>query len=224
MRQFFFILSITIFSSLPFNASAVLIGGVEFPQGLSSFADSISNFTSGTPSADSEYLRADNALGAPDFAGVTNCTSQASCTFVSLGSGGSAVFQFVDNFLTGSGDSALDLWIFEVGPDVEDTFVDVSTDGINWTAVGKVFGATSGIDIDAFGFTTSSMLSYVRLTDDPNEGNNFGRTPGADIDSVGAITSVFVPSTPPPTPAPEPSILMLFAIGLLGLRLNRKHS
>jgi hypothetical protein len=223
MRQLLFILSITIVSSLPFSASAVLIGGVEFPQGLSSFADSVSSFTSGTPGADSEYLNTDNALGAPDFNGVTNCTSQASCTFLSLGSGGSAVFQFVDNFLTGSGDSDLDLWVFEVGPDVEDTFVEVSTDGIIWTAVGKVFGATSGIDVDAFGFTTSSMLSYVRLTDDPNEGNNFGRTPGADIDSVGAITSVFVPSTPPPIPTPEPSILMLFAAGLLGLRLNRKH-
>jgi hypothetical protein len=224
MRQFFFVLSITLLSSLPFHASAVLIGGVEFPQGLSSFADSVSNFTNGTPSADAEYLGADNALGAPDFNGVTNCADQASCTFLSLGNGGSVVFQFIDNYLTGSGNNDLDLWIFEVGPDVEDTFVEVSSDGIIWTDVGKVFGATSGIDIDQFGFDPSSILSYVRLTDDPNEGNTSGRTPGADIDSVGAITSVFVPSTPPPTPAPEPSILLLFAAGLVGLRFNRKNN
>lgn len=42
----------------------------------------------------------------------------------------------------GSGDSQPDLWIFEVGPDVEDQFVEVSTDGQTWSPVGKVGGST----------------------------------------------------------------------------------
>jgi UDPglucose 6-dehydrogenase len=86
--------------------------------------------------------------------------------------------------LTGSGTSAKDLHIFEVGSDVEDTFVDISSDGIVWHSVGKVYGAISSIDIDAFGFGVSDAFTYVRLTDDPNEGAKTGTTVGADIDSV----------------------------------------
>ena len=56
---------------------------------------------------------------------------------------------FIDNALTNSGDGGFDLHIFEIGPDVEDTFVEISVDGVVWHAVGKVFGSTAGIDIDA---------------------------------------------------------------------------
>ncbi len=215
MRKLLFI-ALLAFS---FNASAVLIGGVEFPQGTASFADAVSEYDPGSPQPTTPNQGTSNAIGAPDFAGGGSCADQASCTYLSLGNGGSAVFQFIDNLLTGSGDSELDLWIFEVGPDVEDTFVEVSEDGLSWTLVGKVFGATNGVDIDAFGFTPASVLSYVRLTDDPNEGLTTGDSVGADIDAVGAITTRIVP---PPVPTPEPSILMLFAAGLLGFRLVKK--
>jgi hypothetical protein len=80
--------------------------------------------------------------------------------------------------------------VFEVGSDVEDTFVEISKDGQEWHSVGKVFGATDSIDIDAFGFTPSDEFSFVRLTDDPDEGGTTGETPGADIDAVGAISAV----------------------------------
>ena len=73
--------------------------------------------------------------------------------------------RFTNNSLTGSGNSNLDLWIFEIGPDIEDTFVDVSKDGSTWFSVGAVTGSTRGVDIDAFGFGTSDFFSYVRLTD-----------------------------------------------------------
>jgi hypothetical protein len=42
---------------------------------------------------------------------------------VTLGRGGSLTLAFTDNVLTGGGTPAPDLYIFEVGPDVEDTFV-----------------------------------------------------------------------------------------------------
>jgi hypothetical protein len=220
MRRLLSVLTIVISTAFSFNASAVLIGGVDFPQGLSSFADAVSDYTPGAPLPATPYQGAVNALGAPDYSGSTTCADQASCEYVSLGSGGSLVFQFIDNLLTGSGDTDLDLWIFEIGPDVEDTFVEVSTDGAVWIPVGKVFGATNGIDIDAFGFTPASVLSYVRLTDDPNEGGTGGATPGADIDAIGAITTRIVP---PPIPTPEPSVLLLLGAGLIGFRLAKKR-
>ena len=194
-------------------AHAVFIGniqgGTDFPQGDISFADSVVSYIpAGPPSP--PHRGAFNALGLPDYAGGNSCPNQANCSFVSLGGGGSIILQFDDNKLTGSGDAALDIWIFEVGPNVEDTFVDISKDGINWTSVGKVFGSTAGIDIDAFGFTASDLFSFVRLTDDINEGGTgAGGTVGADIDAVGAISTVRT--------VPEPGTFALAGIGLLGL-------
>jgi hypothetical protein len=168
------------------NSRAVLIGGVEFPSGASSLADTVVSYdpviVGGQPVAAAR--NSSNSLGVPGGGSV------------SLGDGGSITLRFTDNSLTGSGNAALDLWIFEIGPDVEDTFVEISKDGTSWSSVGKVFGATSGIDIDAFGFNTSDFFSYVRLTDDPNEGDQSGTTVGADIDAVGAISSAPPVSTP----------------------------
>ena len=76
-----------------------------------------------------------------------------------------------------------------MGPDVEDTFVEISVEGAVWHPVGKVFGSTAGIDIDAFGFGPGDHFSFIRLTDDGNEGGQTGDTVGADIDAVGAIAS-----------------------------------
>jgi hypothetical protein len=136
---------------------------------------------------------------------------------VSLGRGGRLTLQFTDNLLTGSDDADLDLWIFEVGPDVEDTFVEISADGVIWFAVGSVFGTTSGIDIDAFGFGSTDTFGFVRLRDDPAEGGTSGASVGADIDAVGAISTIRT--------APEPAALALIAFGLaaVGYRRNRRR-
>ncbi|WP_395342485.1 hypothetical protein PN836_001055 [Ningiella sp. W23] len=211
-------LSTLLLAGISFSTQAAIIGGVEFPDGAASFADKVVSFTPGDPSATSPYSNPENAIGIPDFdAASTSCTD-TDCEYVSLGRGGSIVLEFVDNLLTGSNNSDLDLWVFEIGPDVEDTFVDVSADGLVWTSVGKVFGATSGIDLDAFGFDASSLLRFVRLTDDPDEGDLTGLTVGADIDAVGAISTILVP----PTDVNAPSIAILIGLMMTGLIARRK--
>lgn len=199
-------------------AHAVFIGnaqgGTDFPQGAISFADTVVSFAPGTGGLTTPHLGTFNALGIPDYAGVTDCPSQAACPYVSLGSGGSIVLRFDDNRLTGSGDSSPDLWIFEVGPDVEDTFVDISTNGSDWHAVGKVLGSTRGVDLDHYGFGPDAQFTYVRLTDDPHEGSTSGVTVGADIDAVGAISTV-------PVPEPGTWAMLLVGLGLLGVMGRR---
>ena len=202
-------------------AHAVMYGGVDFPQGSISFADQVVSYTLNPASIPSTgYQGAFNALGAPNYSGAS-CATQAACTFASLGAGGTLVLRFTDNVLTGSDSNAFDLWIFEVGPDVEDTTVDVSVDGLNWQSVGLVTGSTRGIDIDAFGFGTTSAFSYVRLIDVANEGaTGNGGSVGADIDAVGAI------STRAPVPSvPEPATwaMMVGGFGLIGAAMRRRQ-
>ena len=199
----------------PAMADSVTYDGIDFPGGDISFADVVVIYEpnlGGTPPTDPNYMDETAALGAPDYDSPNGS--------VSLGSGGRITLQFTDNVLTGSGDDGFDLHVFEIGPDVEDTFVEISKDGSDFVSVGKVFGSTSSIDIDAFGFGISDLFYFVRLTDDPNEGERSGSTVGADIDAVGAITTM---APPPPTVVPTPSAAVA-GLAAFGMLLTRRRA
>jgi MYXO-CTERM domain-containing protein len=211
------------------RAVAVEYDGILFPQGDVSFADFVVSADTGagtTIPATSTAGDPDEALGPPDYADDTDFG------FYTLGVGGSITLQFVDNALSGSGDSSPDLHVFEIGPDVEDTFVEISVDGSpgSFFAIGKVFGSTSSLDIDAAlalqGLDPFTPISFVRLIDDAAEGqsNPSADFAGADIDAVGAIRSVAPP--PPPTPngeVPLPGALPLLGLGAAALVALRRR-
>lgn len=191
------------------NALAVLIGGIEFPDGAISFADAVidyDNTLGGSPPTDANFLDPAESLGVPDYVNPIGS--------VSLGRGGLLEVGFVDNVLTNDGGPGLDIHIFEIGPDIEDTFVsirptaatalvllpaiyDADLDG--FYEIGMVMGATDSIDIDSF-FPPAApgtyMFDAVQLIDDENDGQQAGPTVGADIDAIGAISTIPMPGDP----------------------------
>ncbi len=138
------------------------------------FADEVVAFVSGHPAARKTRNLPEWALGKPS-------RQQPALT---LGCGGSLTVRFVDNALINvPGD---DLYVFETGPDVEATRVEISVDGTHWRYVGKVAGATASLDIDAYAQADESF-AFVRLTDLRQSCQS--DTPGADIDAIAAIGS-----------------------------------
>ena len=91
--------------------NAAMFGGIEFPDGEISFADSVISydpaFSGGNVPTDPNFMDPGAAVGAPDYISPLGS--------VSLGSGGQLVIRFIDNRLTGSGNADPDLHIFEIG-------------------------------------------------------------------------------------------------------------
>lgn len=177
---------------------------------------------------DAPCVSLNEMLGPPDAA-PGGCTG-----FASIGEGGVAVLEFVDNRLVGDGDIASpDLAVFEGGDHPEaywvwvaETFDPASPlDMSVWTFVDRWAGDDEGnttnfpnyLDIDwAFGGDAADRLfRYVMLWDDP-DAENFGqgRWAGIDIDAVGALNSVAVPL---------PASALLLVAGLGGLAALRRR-
>ncbi len=194
-------------------ASAATIGGIDFPDGATSFADSVVSYTPGTGFATNGACQDTSlALGVPDFGGG-NCDG-----YVSLGQGGSIVLQFTDNALTTSGDIDADLHVFEVGSAVEAMMIAISTNAVDWIELGTLSGQPTSINIDGVtGVVDGTAYSYVRITDDPNSGPGSGVFSGADIDAVGAISSTT------PVPLPATGLMLVGAMGLLASAKRRKN-
>ena len=166
-------------------ADPLLVQGISFPQGPVSFADEVLNYKVGGGSKH-PFDKPDAVISLPNG----NVCKANKCPSFSLGKNGFITIKFNDNYLTTSGDSSDDLWIFEVGEVVESTAVEISKNGKDWISVGKVEGATSGIDIDAYkanGIIDDTKYYYVKLTD--LKGESSPPYQGADIDAVAAISA-----------------------------------
>ncbi len=163
-------------------AHAELIQGIEFPDGAKSFADAVTSYSPGA-GVTAAYQTPLKTLGVPDYSPYNG--------YAALGNQGTLVLRFLDNSLTTSGTSAHDLWIFEVGEDIEATSVYISQDGVSWIYVGATNGGTRGIDIDSYigqGVVAGEKYSFVKLVDlAPNTSSS--PYAGADIDAVAAISS-----------------------------------
>jgi outer membrane protein OmpA-like peptidoglycan-associated protein len=147
-------------------------------QGESSFADAVVSFKPGKRAAAGTAAKPAHTLGKPDY------TMPSAPGFLALGCDGELVVRFDDNALVQS--AGPDLYIFEVGPDVEATEVAVSIDGGTWIEVGRVEGARSDLELKGL-IEDDQSYRFVRLR---NAGTDCaGRYPGADIDAVAAVGS-----------------------------------
>lgn len=154
-------------------------GEVMFPMGDVSFADTVDSYASGDPSPSDRASNPEALLGVPDRAEHDNGG------YVSLGCGGELVLGFEDNVLVDV--AGPDLYVFEVGPDVEPTALAVSSDGETWVRVGQVSGGKAEIDLAPY-VPEGAQFRHVKLVD-LKSGCSARETPGADIDAVGAIGS-----------------------------------
>jgi flagellar motor protein MotB len=156
-------------------------GFVYMPTGKISFADELVEYTEGNPKTDEKY----NGGQANIVLGEANYNIETRKGFFSLGCGGSITVRFKDNALTDI--DGPDLYIFEVGSEIEKTQLEISKDGVNWITVGEISGGRAEVDIKDF-VQPGEVFYYVRLTD--LKTGCGGHWPGADIDAIAALGSV----------------------------------
>lgn len=154
-------------------------GYVKLPQGDISFADTVISYKPGNPAPIPHNSNPKDAIGPPDF------KADSISGFVSLGVGGELILGFTNNALINI--PGPDLYVFEMGRYVEETFLLVSKNGRKWISVGKIKGGSSLVDI---GDSTlpGDIFRYVKLIDAKTKSND-AMWPGADIDAVAAIGS-----------------------------------
>ncbi|MBI5788980.1 MAG: PEP-CTERM sorting domain-containing protein [Candidatus Schekmanbacteria bacterium] len=197
------------------KALAINYMGIEFPYGALSFADEVVSYTVGE-NVTAPYNDPSKSLGIPDQGQINSPEFWNS--FVSLGDGGTLIVKFTDNFVTPSGDTNPDLWIFEAGKRHEQFSASISKNGFDWFYIGVTQSREqTGFNIDGVpGIGYRQLYYYVKLVD--MYGRASSHLPGyagADIDAVGAI-SAKAPD-PDPEPVPEPAALLLISSGLLGM-------
>jgi flagellar motor protein MotB len=151
-------------------------GEIRLRLGDLSFADEVSSFRRGDPAAADQHSVPEEALGSPDY------DTAIDDRYLTLGCGGELVVRFTDNAL---GDvEGPDIFVFEIGPAVEQTSLAISKNGTTWIEVGRITGGIAAIDIRGVA-NPFDTYSFLRLTDDRTA--CFGEWPGADIDAVAAV-------------------------------------
>jgi len=99
---------------------------------------------------------------AKQILGAPNYDQAADTNYLTLGCGGTVIVRFTDNALVET--PGPDLYVFEVGPQVEPTGVAISEDGKAWIEIGKVEGGQASVDIHPF-VRPGQAFHFVRLTD-----------------------------------------------------------
>lgn len=153
---------------------------VSFPLGARSFADEVVRFERGKPAGPDDVAHPEAVLGPPDHV----AKDPRDTHYLTLGCKGTLTLRFVDNALVDV--PGPDLFVFEIGPQVEATELAISADGQRWVEVGKISGGTAEVDIAGKGEPGESW-TYVRLKD--LRSGCSSKWPGADLDAVGAIGS-----------------------------------
>lgn len=151
---------------------------IQFNLGDSAFVDEAVSYRPGDPGPGSDARDGALAVGAPDYG------EPGDGSYTTLGCAGVLVLRFTDNVLMDQ--AGPDLHVFEVGPNIEPTFVAISPDGEQWLDLGRIEGGEASLDI-ADVAESDDVYRFVRLTDDGEDCGS--RWPGADIDAVGALNS-----------------------------------
>ena len=153
-------------------------GEVFLPLGDLSFADRVVAYDLGSRSSSQNNVGPETALGPPNYAG------QKEGGAATMGCNGTLTLQFTDNALVDI--DGPDLYVFEIGGDVEPMELAVSRNGVDWIELGRIEGGQSQVDL-AGQVSSDDSFAYVRLTDLATACS--GRWPGADVDAVAAIGS-----------------------------------
>ena len=190
----------SLFSLLLFPAMMLALAGTAFAEGgtvsngmytfedrygntvtvpVEAFAEEVISFEHGTPwTSDSDNQDPNLTLGLPDSSNAAQSTGD-----LCLGDRGNIVVRLGLPFYDGPGD---DIYIFEVGPNIEETKVSVSSDLRNWYSIGIAERRTAGLDL-AGKVPAGMTFNYVSLTD--GDAKSDGSYPGADIDAVCALNA-----------------------------------
>jgi two-component system, OmpR family, manganese sensing sensor histidine kinase len=162
--------------------------GVYFADRARAFADEI---------VKEKKLSPDNALA---VLGIPNSRRSGFLFFFNshpndliLQPGQEITVRFIDNLLTGSGDTQPDLQIFGQGNINTPIRVEISKDRSQWLSLGEI-SPSAAIDIDRFGVRKEDFFAYVRLIY-PDLGSNTLASP-VYIDAIGAISSVSLDNLP----------------------------
>ena len=141
---------------------------------VGAFAVEVIDFQHGNSwTKDPDNQDPDLVLGLPDSSNASESTGD-----LNLGGGGVVTVRLGEAVYDGEGN---DIYVFEVGPDIESTKVEVSNNRRTWYEVGIAEGRTAGLDLSGK-VPEGKSFRYVRLTDCNEDAS--GSYPGADIDAV----------------------------------------
>ncbi len=178
---------------VPVVAEAGEFDGRLYPSGARSFADRVVRYRPGT-GVKAPYDDPSTSLGAPDTTNISNPT------YVALGepSGDEAPAELIVFFRSIElvDQEGVDLYIHEIGPQVESTYVSVSVDGSEWYELGRIEGSTRGIDLSEHpAVPAGARFRYVRLISDEAQNQSASPYAGPDIDAIGFVNACAVAPT-----------------------------